>query len=68
MRHRGFPESTGTGKQDMTHMSFPFFSAVDSRFDDSFDMLLSDEFVERVRSSGVADVQKLVSIYFFHFH
>gem|GEM_PF-5424447 len=66
--HGRLSESAGTGKQDMTHMSLPYLSAINRCFDDSFDMFLSDEFVERIRSSCVIDVQKLACVDFFHFH
>jgi hypothetical protein len=52
----------------MTDMSLPFLSAINRCFHHSFDVLLSDEFFERVRSSGVIDVQQLVRIDFLYFH
>lgn len=51
VRHRRLPESAGTGKKDMPHMSFPYLSALDGCLDDSFDMFLTDEFLERIGSS-----------------
>ena len=68
VRHRRLAESAGTGKQDMTHVSLPYLSAINRRFHDTFDMFLSDEFVKRIRPSGVIDIQKLIRINFLHFH
>lgn len=68
MCHCRFPESAGTGKEDMTDMSFPFFPAFHSCLYDSFDVLLSDEFLERIRSSAMAYIHQFVRVYLLYFH
>lgn len=68
VRHRRLPESAGTGKEDVAHVSLPFLPALYRRLHDAFDMFLSYESFECVGSSWVADVHQLIGVDLLHFH